>query len=135
MLKSLNTQVFLSTLLVTFSFQIFAGNGVERGRVLMPLDSHVKQEVTSFLSKQVSICSKNFEEDTFHVTHFDLKKDEVDQGIVDHYYKFDLLQINNIGEEINEISIEIEDTDYSNWKVYEEKLSIQFLKDKNKLCN
>ena len=134
-MKSFKTKFLGLIFLTLLPFQILAGNGIERGRVLMPMDLDINREITLFMNKKIKVCIKDLSTNTFKIVKFESEEDQVDQGVIDQYYKFDLLQINEQGQEINEISIQIEDMDYSNWKLYEEKLSIEFLKDKNKLCN
>lgn len=129
-MKSLSIFLLLA---VTISTS-FAGNGVERGRLINQSGFGLKAEIESYLHKKLKNCALESSADSFVVDSIELKKDEVDQGIVDLYYRMDITHKNKSGRKVNDLSIELEDSDYSNWRKYEEKLSIEVLKDTNKLC-
>ncbi|EPZ49600.1 hypothetical protein M902_0906 [Bacteriovorax sp. BAL6_X] len=113
----------------------YAGNGVERGRVILTGQFNIQKEIRSYLSKELTKCSLGLTQERFDIKNIAITKDEVDQGITDFYYKIELTHFDNIGNNLNDIKIEIEDADYSNWRRYEEKLSIQLLSDVRGNCN
>ena len=112
-----------------------AGNGVERGRVVLGRELSLDVEITKYIGKKMVRCTRDIKSDYFVVNKVKIEEDEVDQGIVDLYYTVDLDHKNKKGQLINKVSVEVEDADYSNWRKYEEKLSLKLLRDKNKLCH
>lgn len=126
--------VFLGLISLTISLSTSAGNGVERGRLILSENQYLGKEIKNFISKRMVRCINNVKTDYLQVKEISIEEDEVDQGIVDLYYTVDMLHKNSKGKVLNEVSVEIEDADYSNWRKYEEKLSIKVLKDTNQLC-
>jgi len=124
----------LAILISMTSLSSMAGNGVERGRLIVGEQHFLGTEIKNFISKKMVHCLENTKKDYLQVKGISIEEDEVDQGIVDLYYTVDMLHKNEKGNILNEVSVEIEDADYSNWKKYEEKLSIKVLKDTNQLC-
>ena len=123
------------TLSYLLSSTVIAGNGVERGRILFSGHHSIKAEIRDYISKKLSNCLQDMNTEYLAVSDMKVIEDEIDQGITDLYYTIDLLQHNSSGEILNEISIEVEDADYSNWRKYEERLSIKYLRDTHKLCH
>lgn len=133
-MKSLNlVKVFL---LITMLLPLVsnAGNGVERGRVVLGRDFHLDKEIKSYIGKKMVKCTKDISNDYFLVKNVEIEEDNVDQGITDLYYTVEMEHKNKLGKTLNKVAVEVEDADYSNWRKYEEKLSLKFLVDKNKLC-
>lgn len=111
-----------------------AGNGVERGRIIVSNNFDLKPVIANYLESKLSTCSIGLIGESFKVDSLTVKKDRVDQGIVDLYYKMDVTHLDQNGISLNKLSVEIEDSDYSNWRRYEEKLSFEILNDENNHC-
>lgn len=120
--------------LILFTLPIYAGNGVERGRLIMTGQFKIQKEIKNYLSKKIARCSLGIREEKFDIRNISITKDKVDQGITDYYYQIQLAHIDNKGINLNDITVEIEDADYDNWRRYEERLSIQLLNDVNGNC-
>jgi len=117
-----------------YSISTNAGNGVERGRIVLNRDIFLEKEIHNYLDKKISNCLINNTSDYFVVNKISILEDEVDQGIVDLYYTIELQHKDKSGNIVNNVEVEVEDADYSNWRKYEEKLSLKLIRDKNKLC-
>ncbi len=126
--------VFGLVLSVFFLGQVHAGNGVERGRVILNNSNEMNPEISKFIEKQLGKCVVGSKTNIFNVQKVEERKDRVDQGIIDIYYNLKLLQNNDSGKLINELEIEVLDSDFNNWRHYEEKLSIDIKSDMNKTC-
>lgn len=120
--------------LLLLGLSIHAGNGVERGKIILTGQFEVQKEIRNYLSKELSKCSLGLIQERFDIRNVHYYEDHVDQGITDYYYKIDLTHLDNIGNNLNDITVEIEDVDYNNWRRYEEKLSIQLLNDVKGNC-
>lgn len=126
--------LYISMLILISISSTLGGNGVERGRVVNTSSFGLKTQIKNYLGKQLSNCHMQSKNDSFMVNKIEVEEDEVDQGIVDLYYKMDITHHNQYGNKINDLSVEIEDADYSNWRSYEEKLSLSVTKDINAFC-
>ena len=128
---------FWFLLVMNFSFSAFAGNGVERGSVMIKTNSDVNSEITNYLSKKLDSClgmESNAENYTFVVNDVLLNRVRVDQGIVDLYYHFEgkILDGNKII--LENVRVEILDSDFHNWRNYEEKLSVESISNNINNC-
>lgn len=79
-------------------------------------------------------CIQNTKTDYLQVKGISIEEDHVDQGIIDLYYTVDMLHKNAKGNVLNEVSIQVEDLEFSNYRQYEERLTIKVLKDRNQFC-
>lgn len=121
----------LSLLISNFSW---AGNGVERGVVVSGVVQFEVPEVSQFLIKQLANCKLGQGLETFNIKSVQQTRDRVDQGIIDIYYSIELEHLSTDGQILNSLSMEILDSDFSNWRNYEEKLSVNLIKDQNNFC-
>lgn len=126
--------VFSFMFFVLFVGQVSAGNGVERGRVILNNSDEMNPEISRFIEKQLGKCVVGSKANIFNIHKIEERKERVDQGIIDIYYNLKLLQNNDSGKLINELEIEVLDSDFNNWRHYEEKLSIDIKSDMNKTC-
>jgi hypothetical protein len=113
---------------------VFAGNGMERGYIINDSGFSLDSEITDFLNRKVEKCIIASDKESVVVESIQVREDEVDQGIVDIYYKMDISHRNEDGDKLGELTIELEDASYSNWRNYSEKLSIEVIKGKNNVC-
>lgn len=126
---------YLVLLTLVFSLNSFAsGNGVERGSAMINTNGVLNNEIVKYLGKQLQKCAP-YSNDSFIIKSVKEESLRVDQGIIDLYYNVDLVQKNSKGEKVNEIHVRVLDSDFDNWRNYEEKLSIEVFKDKNNLCH
>lgn len=125
------TFLFLFSILAA---QSFAGNGVERGSVMIQGITPENEEITQYLKKELGQCSTLDQGDYFKIHKISQRRERVDQGIIDIYYQINLDHLNSDNQFVNQITVEILDSDFHNWRHYEEKLSIEYLQDNNNLC-
>lgn len=126
--------VFSLVLALLFISQISAGNGVERGRVILNHSNEMSPEISKFIEKQLGKCVVGAKTNIFNVQKVEERTDRIDQGIIDVYYNLQLSQKTETGKLINELEIEVLDSDFDNWRHYEEKLSLDIKSDMNKKC-
>lgn len=124
----------ITLILLSVSISSFAGNGVERGSITVLNNFNLDRNIQNYLHKGLQNCAPSIERGTFKVKDLRVFADDIDQGITDYYYSIDLVHENNFGVVINEVSVEVEDSDYSNYRKYEERLSLKLIKDKNNFC-
>lgn len=120
--------------LLAYSFSSLAGNGVERGSVKIEGNIQIQSEIKDYLSDELSRCSSIATTELFHVENVSERRLRVDNGITDIYYKFRIQHLNENLEIINNLTIEILDSDFHNWRHYEEKLSFEIINDQNEMC-
>ena len=133
-----------STIFMFFTFSLIilssgasAGNGVERGSVMIKTSGEetiISPEILNFLSKKLAHCSNTNSSEYFEVSEVSIRREKIDQGIIDHFYKIELNHISEKAESLNKVTVEILDSDFHNWRDYEEKLSLEILNDQNKQC-
>lgn len=122
-------------LLLSLSSGAFAGNGVERGSVKINDNGAVIPEISNYIAKRMEKCGIDRNQNLFEISNIDLRRHKVDQGIIDIYYQIELNHFDQSGTVVNILTIELLDSDFHNWRHYEEKLSLEILSDQNKLCN
>lgn len=127
--------LYFLLLLVTLCSQAFAGNGVERGSIKINDNGAVIPEISEYLQKSLLKCGLKKGHNTFEIAGIDQRRDRVDQGIIDIYYQIEFNHFDQSGLLVNHLTIELLDSDFHNWRHYEEKLSLEILNDKNQLCN
>lgn len=120
---------------LTFSINSHAGNGVERGSVKIEGTSGIQTEIGEYLSKELVRCSSLNEKELFQVENLSERRDRIDNGITDIYYKIKIQHLDKNRAIINNLTIEILDSDFHNWRHYEEKLSLEIIADQNQMCN
>lgn len=130
-MKSLRVMILLNLMFVSVAF---AGNGVERGSVMIKGASDINPEIKSYIGKVLSKCSSNLEREHFEVEEVSTRRERIDQGIIDVFYKFKLKHIAEKNIVLNSITIEVMDSDFHNWRNYEEKLSFEVVNDQNNSC-
>ncbi|GAB4016583.1 MAG: hypothetical protein Fur0010_16480 [Bdellovibrio sp.] len=112
-----------------------AGNGVERGRIYIPSEVKLIPEVADYIARVLVNCSSDPKTELFKVANYKLRKDRVDQGIIDEYHSFKIDQFNVAGQRINSIELEIVDAEFSNYRNYDERLYIEKISDEQKTCS
>jgi len=112
----------------------WAGNGVERGLIRLPDNAKLSSEVKDYLSRMLGQCIHQSESELFKVSHYELQLDRVDQGIIDEYHTFVIAQLSPSGEVLNQIEMKLLDASFSNYRHYDERLSIEKLNDRQKTC-
>lgn len=122
------------TLFIALTTQVMAGNGVERGSVMIKGHSDISSDILNYLSKQLVKCSSSHVAQNFSIKNLSLRKDRIDQGIIDLYYRIDLIHQDQSGKKLNDLTIEVLDSDFDNWRQYEEKLSMEIINDQNNFC-
>ena len=129
--------IFGFLLVMNISFSAFAGNGVERGSVMIKTSSDVNSEITNYLSKKLDSClgmEANAENYTFVVNDVLLNRVRIDQGIVDLYYHFEGNILDGNKVILENVRVEILDSDFHNWRNYEEKLSVESISNNINNC-
>lgn len=128
-------KVFLILVLVmSFSGPLWAGNGVERGSVMINTSSEISSEIHNYLGKELRKCSDREKKNAFVIKSISLRKQKIDQGITDLYYRINLIHQDHAGRYLNDLTIEVLDSDFHNWRQYEEKLSMEIINDQNNMC-
>ena len=119
---------------LTLSTTALAGNGVERGSVMIKGNKEISSDILNYLSKQLTKCSDSHALESFSINNLSQRNHKVDQGIIDVYYRIDLIQRDQSGKKLNDLTIEVLDSDFDNWRQYEEKLSMEIINDQNNFC-
>ncbi len=119
---------------LTLSTTALAGNGVERGSVMIKGSKEISSDILNYLSKQLTKCSDSNTLESFSIKNLSQRNHKVDQGIIDVYYRIDLIHQDQSGKKLNDLTIEVLDSDFDNWRQYEEKLSMEIINDQNNFC-
>lgn len=119
---------------LTLSTTALAGNGVERGSVMIKGNKEISSDILNYLSKQLTKCSDSNTLESFSIKNLSQRNHKVDQGIIDVYYRIDLIHQDQSGKKLNDLTIEVLDSDFDNWRQYEEKLSMEIINDQNNFC-
>ncbi len=113
----------------------FAGHGVERGLVKINDAGKLETIISKFISKKLKSCSLGLSNELFTVENVKITRDRVDNGITDLYYEIDLSYDAERNDVItNDITIKVLDSDFHNWRDYEEKLTFEVTADANNFC-
>lgn len=97
--------------------------------------ANLPAEITGYLTKKLATCSLGLSEETFEITKLDVKKIRVDNGIIDVLYTIELGYTSFRNDVIyNDVTVEVMDSDFSNYKNYEERLSFNVIYDRNQFC-
>lgn len=115
------------------SVQSFAGHGVERGLVKVEDGGLVNREISAYISKRLAVCSQGVAGEVFSILNIKLKKDKVDNGVVDDYYTVDVGYYVN-GEAMAGLEIKLIDWSISNYDTIEQKISFEVSQDHSGLC-
>ena len=127
--------ILVSLFVVLNSLNAFAGHGVERGLVQINDGGKLETIITKFLSKKLKSCSLGIKDENFTVLSVVVTEDRVDNGITDLYYEINL-SYGAVKNDVitNDITVKVLDSDFDNWKDYEEKLSSEISYDRNGHC-
>ncbi len=117
------------------SMTAYAGNGVERGRLINGTQNHINFEILNYINRNLIPCQANQPEHQFYITQVNEARDKIDNGITDIYYQMQLKQISSRGQLVGQMELEILDSDFHNWKDYAEKLSFKVLNKKGNFCH
>ncbi len=104
---------------------------------MIKTNSEVNHEITNYLSKKLDSCLKadaDSNQYSYVVNDVLVNRVRIDQGIVDLYYHFEgnILSGNKII--LENVRIEILDSDFHNWRNYEEKLSVESISNNINNC-
>jgi hypothetical protein len=128
-MKKLITFLTLSLL----SVQSFAGHGVERGLVNIDDGGLVNRVISAYISKRLTACSQGVAGELFSILNIKLKKDVIDNGIVDDYYTVDVGYSVN-GEAMAGLEIKLVEWALNNYDTIEQKISFEVSQDQSGLC-
>ena len=128
-------KLYFFLLLITLVSQALAGNGVERGSVKINDKGLIIPEISEYLKKSLFKCGLETIQNTFEISKISEHRERVDQGIIDIYYQIELNHLDQSGSLVNNITLELLDSDFHNWRHYEEKLRLEILNDQKQLCN
>lgn len=128
----MKTIVLLAMLLT--SQALWAGNGVERGLIRLPENIDISFEVKDYLSRVLGKCAQGPETELFNIAKYYSKLDRVDQGIIDEYHTFIIDEVSKKGKVLNRIELEVLDASFSNYRHYDERLSIEKINDQQSAC-
>lgn len=104
------------------------------GSVNLDLNNNkLSRDLTDYLAKRLAVCSQGVAGESFVVYKLDVKKDVVDNGIVDYYYTVDLGYVVN-GENVGALEVKMVDWAYSNYETMEQKVSFEISQDHTNLC-
>lgn len=104
------------------------------GSVNLDLGSNkMDREVAGYLAKRLEACSQGVAQEVFTVMNVAVKKDVVDNGIVDYYYTVDVLYAVN-GEAMGAVEVKMVDWSLSNYDTIEQKISFEISQDHASLC-
>jgi hypothetical protein len=126
-------KIILILTLSLLSAQSFAGHGVERGLVNIDDGGLVNRVISAYMSKRLSACSQGVAGELFSVLNLKVKKDKVDNGVIDYYYTVDVGYSVN-GEAMAGLEVKLIDWDYSNYDSIEQKISFEVSQDHSGLC-
>lgn len=126
-------KLILILTLSLLSAQSFAGHGVERGLVKIEDGGLINREISEFMSHKLTGCASGVANEAFNVMNVKLKKDVVDNGIVDYYYTVDLGYSVN-GENMAGLEVKIIDWSLSNYDSIDQKISFEVSQDNSGLC-
>ena len=126
-------KLILILTLSLLSAQSFAGHGVERGLVNIDDGGLVNRVISAYISKRLTACSQGVAGELFTIMNIKLKKDKVDNGVVDDYYTVDVGYYVN-GEAMASLEIKLIDWSISNYDTIEQKISFEVSQDHSGLC-
>lgn len=114
---------------LAFSAQTFALTIDLNGQSLNP-------EIVKYLEKKLVVCTLDRGDEVMTVEKITVREDHVDNGITDLYYTIDITYdaVRN-DQTTNDIRVNVLDSDFDNWREYEEKLSFEITYDRHKFCN
>lgn len=118
------------------SLNLYAGHGVERGSIRIDDNKNIRPEIKRFIEKQLERCTNGEKDETFNLDKLEVNEYRVDQGIIDveYHLQFTYDAVRN-DVLTNTIKVKILDSDFDNWRDYEEKLSLEITYDQNNFCN
>ena len=93
----------------------------------------LNSDLTSVLARKLEACSQGVAEEKFSVMKVEVKKDVVDNGIVDYYYTIDVLYAVN-GEAMGAVEVKMIDWSLSNYDNIDQKISFEISQDHASLC-
>lgn len=126
-------KLILILTLSLLSAQSFAGHGVERGSVNIDDGGLVNRDISAYIAKRLAACSQGVAGELFSVLNMKVKKDKVDNGIIDYYYTVDVGYSVN-GEAMAGLEIKLIDWSLSNYDTIEQKISFEVSQDHSGLC-
>ncbi len=104
------------------------------GSVTLDLGAHkMDRQVSEYLAKRLEACSQGVAQEVFSVMNVVVKKDVVDNGIVDYYYTVDVGYAVN-GEAMGAVEVKMVDWALSNYDTIEQKISFEVSQDHTGLC-
>jgi hypothetical protein len=127
---------FLKLMIFLLSFDALASHGVERGSIKINGSGNIKPEIIRFMEYQLQKCTLGHTNDEMNIEEIQTEEIRVDQGIIDIEYNF-VITYDAVRNDVNTntIKVKLVDYDYSNWRHYEEKLTLDITFDQNNFCN
>lgn len=125
--------ILILTISLACSMNAFAGHGVERGLVNVDDKGLLDKVISLFISKKLAACSQGVTGETFSILNLKVKKDRVDNGIIDYYYTLDL-GYSVDGENMAGLEVKLVDWSLSNYDTIDQKISFEISQDNSGLC-
>jgi len=96
----------------------------------------LKSEIAEYLNKNLVRCTLDIGNEIFYVEKVQKKEIRIDQGITDVEYTIDVTY-DAVRNDVltNTVRVVLLDADFSNYKNYEERLSMKITYDQNNFCN
>jgi len=85
------------------------------------------------ISRRLEESSQGVAGETFSILNLKVKKDRVDNGIIDYYYTLDLGYSVN-GENMAGLEVKLVDWSLSNYDTIDQKISFEISQDNSGLC-
>lgn len=93
-------------------------------------------EIANFLANKLTKCTLDIGNEVFYVEKIQTRNIKIDQGITDVEYTIDITY-DAVRNDVltNDIRVVVLDSDFDNYKNYEERLSLEIIYDRNNFCN
>ena len=127
---------FFKLAILFLSFNAMAGHGVERGGIKINDSKDINPEIIRFMEKNLEKCTLGDRDEEMNIEKIETNEIRVDQGIIDVEYNF-VISYDAVRNDVNSntIKVKVVDSDYDNWRNYDEKLSLDITYDQNNFCN
>lgn len=96
-------------------------------------NNKLDRDVAGVLARKLEACSQGVAEEKFSVLKVEVKKDVVDNGVVDYYYTIAVGYSVN-GEALGAVEVKMVDWSLSNYDHIDQKISFAISQDHTGLC-